>query len=171
MLCVPKKAVEIVKERASIEFNQEGFVPLQRQIEQAEKFFSVTYQRLQNELGEYWEEIRQNFDDDESFYREFVVPLMINSYNAGAARVGKLFKAYADDYTKEDVVENWPKGYDLFITFRDFAKVWSARYTAIDKKKRTTEEKILAEYVDEAGDYVPNIYGIKDAMGNIGLTN
>ncbi len=69
------------------------------QIKFAGEYFSRIYTRL---MGN--ERIRPSLDfvknnyfagDEEKFYREFLVPLMINSYNAGSSRMGSIVVSFA----------------------------------------------------------------------------
>jgi hypothetical protein len=83
------------------------------------------------------------FPDEESFQRDFLVPLMVNSYNAGAARMAEAVQAYILDLESASL-DALPKGKDLFIAMVDAAE------TATDGR--------LASYGQHAREYVTRVY-------------
>lgn len=112
-------------------------------------FFSDLYLQLTHKLGsEAWKKLQVpfiRFDtggvDEAAFQRELVVPLLVSSYNAGAARVAEALGQYLE--TVDDLLD-LPAGKDLFLQF--------AAAAAADT------EGLASGYKYEAAAYVPEVY-------------
>ena len=121
---------------------REEITSLKRQVEIAGAFFSDLYQQLQSQIDKVeLSTLRAHFSDEESFERDLLVPLMVNSYNAGAARIGEGVKRYLATTNGRHL----PKGKDLFLAIVDFSK-------------QSKHGRYLAAYGPDARAYVPKIY-------------
>ncbi len=76
-----------------------------------------TYERLRALFGE-------GQEGEQLWQKHFLVPCMINAYNAGSWTIGACLHALVDAYTDEELREmaGEPVGYDLFRAFTHFAK-------------------------------------------------
>lgn len=112
-----------------------------KQVEIAGKYLSTIYRQVQHHAGEKAMEILKKLHDKETLARDVLAPLAINSYNAGASRVGEAVEKYFS------VPENIAKkliGKDLFLDIAEFA--------------RKSEDGLLSSYGDDAREYVTRIY-------------
>lgn len=120
----------------------EEFKSLPKQVEVAGKHLSRMYARVQDKAGELAvQQLRVLHPDEEILQTEVLVPLTLNSYNAGPDRVGEAVRKYFG------VPENRAKkltGRDLFLDIADFADI--------------REDGLLEEYRQYAREYVPRIY-------------
>ncbi|MEN9921830.1 MAG: Transglycosylase domain [Candidatus Parcubacteria bacterium] len=115
---------------------------LPRQVEVAGEFFSDLYEQVQFHIGkEELATLRSHFSDEASFQRDLLVPLMVNSYNAGAARIGEGVRRYIAATPSEYI----PEGKDLFLAIADFSK-------------QAKHGRYLTAYGPEAREYVPRVY-------------
>jgi len=110
---------------------------LREQIHVAEYQFEVTYFHFQNELSEEFAQITDNFFDGdiEAFNRYFLVPLMINAYNAGQGTMTKVVEEFFAQYTEKAAVAELLKvdelhGYDLYLAMSKTtaAEGWVGNY-------------------------------------------
>lgn len=111
------------------------------QVEQAGEFISDLYTQLQASIStSSWEVVRSRFFTEEDFERDFIVPLMINAYNAGAARVAEAVELYVSSVYSEDM----STGKDLFLEVADVAQ--------------ESKQGLLSRYGTEARAYVRGVY-------------
>jgi hypothetical protein len=125
---------------------------LQRQVEIAGRFFSDLYREVQINIGQ--EEIHfleKKFNDRDTLERQLIVPLMVNSYNAGSSRVAEAVK----EYIRNTDVEQMPEGEDLFLAIADYAM----------KNKQGR----LGRYGKDAREYVPRIYAQAEMLRSVAL--
>ncbi len=115
---------------------------LKRQTELAGNYLSGLYWQVQHFAGDKAMEILKKTHNEESLARDVLVPLTINSYNAGASRVGAAVQKY---FERPENREKGLTGKDLFIDIANFA--------------RESEEGKLRAYGDDAREYVTRIYG------------
>lgn len=121
---------------------------LPRQVEIAGEFFSDLYEQVQFHIGkEDLATLRSHFSDEASFQRDLLVPLMVNSYNAGAARIGEGVRRYVAATPSEYM----PEGKDLFLAIADFSK-------------QAKHGRYLTAYGPEAREYVPRVYAQAAAL-------
>jgi hypothetical protein len=117
------------------------FNSLKRQVEIAGKFFSDLYKQINYHIGkESLSVLQSRFADEESFQRDLLVPLIVNSYNVGAKRMSEAVRLYV----KEIPVEKMPNGKELYLAIADHA---------ISSKKGK-----LSRYGEESREYVAKTY-------------
>jgi hypothetical protein len=88
------------------------------QVEVACKLLSAMYQQLQDRLGdEVISELKEHFPNEEAFQKDLMVPVLINSYNAGDGRLARAVVSYLHD----TMPENRPRGKDLFTDISAYA--------------------------------------------------
>ena len=121
----------------------EDFKSLEKQVEIAGKHLSRMHSRMQDKAGELaMEQLRAVHGNDEEMMQvEVLVPLTLNSYNAGPDSVGEAVRKYFEG------AENRAKqltGRDLFLDIADFA--------------RQRDGGLLGSYGEHAREYVPRIY-------------
>lgn len=120
----------------------EDFKSLKTQVEVAGKHLSHMYARMQKKAGELaMQQLRTVHNDEEVLQVEVLVPLTINSYNAGPDRVGEAVRKYFES------AENRAKqltGRDLFLDIAEFAQ--------------DCNDGLLEDYGEHAREYVPRIY-------------
>lgn len=121
---------------------EDEYISLQRQVEIAGQFISDLYQQITDLLGkDVLFVLQQQYVDESEFQRKLLVPLMLNSYNAGSSRVAEATRLFIETVDLEEV----PAGDDLFIAIADFAK-------------QSSVGKYLKEYKNDSREYVPRIY-------------
>ncbi len=132
------------------ELAEEDFKSLDKQIEVAGKHLSHMYARMQDKAGELaMQQLRTVHADEEMLQVEVLVPLTLNSYNAGPDRVGEAVRKYFE------VADNRAKqltGRDLFLDIANFA----------DERK----DGLLEDYGEHAREYVPRIYAKTNVFKN-----
>ncbi|MCA9357946.1 lytic transglycosylase domain-containing protein [Candidatus Kaiserbacteria bacterium] len=120
---------------------------LRRQVEIAGHFFSDLYREVLVNVGtEAIRFLEMKFGSRELLERQLIVPLMVNSYNAGSSRVADAVK----EYIRSTEVEDMPDGQDLFLAIADFA--------VASKRGR------LGGYGKHAREYVPRIYAQAEVL-------
>jgi len=130
----------------------EDYSSLKKQVEIAGRFLSDLYNQVRAHIGKpALEMLRARYSSEEDFERDLLVPLMINSYNAGAARVGEAARLYC----QKTPVEKIPKGKELFLAIANFAEA-------------SEEGNFLKAYNKEAREYVPRIYAQAEVLGKVG---
>lgn len=90
--------------------------------------------------------LRNKFSSDESFWKDLVVPLILNAYNAGGPLMGKIVKEFVQNYASEEMYS----GKDLFLQIVDFARAHNGPG--------------FAEFADDARGYVPPIYAQTEVL-------
>ncbi len=114
-------------------------------------FFSDLYKQVRANIGaEGMRFLERFFGDEEALQKDLIVPLMINSYNAGAARVAEAVRLYVENTPVNDM----PKGKDLFIAIADFARA----------AKIANRGRYLTAYGDDAREYVPRVYAQAEVL-------
>jgi hypothetical protein len=121
----------------------EEFSSLSTQVEVAGQHLSRMYFRMQDKAGKHaMQQLRAiHGGDEEVLQTEVLVPLTLNSYNAGPDRVGEAVSRYFE------LPENRAKrltGRDLFLDIANFAQ--------------ESEDGLLDRYGEHAREYVPRIY-------------
>jgi hypothetical protein len=88
------------------------------QVEVAGKLLSDMYRQLHDRLGdEVVAELQGHFPSEEAFQTDFLVPVLINSYNAGDGRLAEAVVSYLHDTMPDDR----PEGKDLFTAIGTYA--------------------------------------------------
>lgn len=119
---------------------------LRTQVDIAGKHFASIYRRVIHHLGaEALETLRSRFDDEDAFERDLLVPLIVNSYNAGSARVAEAARLYAAEATE------WSSGKGIFLDIADFARTSNAG-------------QYLNAYGEHAREYVTRIYAQSNVL-------
>ncbi len=126
---------------------------LVKQVEIAGLFISDIYKQLNHRLGEETlEKLRAQFVDEDSFQLDFMVPLVINSYQTGDGRMAEAVQLYLDKTTLDKTTQ----GKELFVAITDFAN-------------NSEEGKYLKGYGDDSEDYTKKVWAFALAMeGNQG---
>ena len=121
--------------------SEDDIKSLKTQVDVAGKLFSDIYSEFLHHSDEdSLLQARSQFDDQDSFLRDFVVPALINSYNAGSARMGDAVNAYFSSSSRSRSLT----GKDIFQEMIEFAKS--------DNSGR------LDAYREDAREYVPRVY-------------
>lgn len=124
------------------------FSSLKRQVDIVGEYFVDLYRQLKAKVGtEQFSELRSRFADEESFQRDLIVPLLVNSYNAGASRVGEGVKQYCERVP----LGRMPEGKDLFLAMADYSY-------------RAKSGTYLAGYSTEAREYVSKVYAWAEVL-------
>jgi len=88
------------------------------QVEVAGRLFSDMYRQIQARLGDdVLSELKGHFSTEEAFQRDLMVPVLVNSYNAGDGRLADAVISYLHDTMPNDR----PAGKDLFTKISDYA--------------------------------------------------
>jgi hypothetical protein len=137
-------------------YSEADFLSLTKQVEAAGEYFQRAYRSLYQRSGDALQNIRAEFfDNDELFAKEFIVPILINSYNAGAARMAAVVTWFNKRYPNGEAFRargsSVPKGYDVF-------KVMSLKAQAYEGGG------LIAGYGSDAGGYVPRIYAFASLL-------
>lgn len=123
-------------------------VSLKKQVAVVGEYISDLYKQLNHHLGrETMGFLQAHYPDDESFQRDLLVPLLINSYNVGTSRMAEAVNLYLEQTSLEDM----PKGKDLFIAIANFAEM-------------SNDGKYLDRYNVESREYVPKVYALLEAF-------
>lgn len=127
---------------------------LRKQVEVAGRFFSDLYRQVLHHLGEEaLQAYRQRYQDEESFLMDLIVPLMVNSYNAGAARVGEAARLFIARHPGAP-----EGGKDLFLRIAEFAEA------SQEGENEDDEGRFLNAYGRHAREYVPRVYATADVL-------
>jgi|GEM_PF-1204657 hypothetical protein len=111
------------------------------QLEVAGKLVSDNYHYLTHSAEGELSVLRDQFDTQEDFEIDMVVPLMVIAYNVGGPATGLLVAEFVQQTPKEKLLA----GKDLFLQFRDFAQ-----------NSKTGQKYGVKE---KAGSYVSGVYG------------
>ncbi len=155
---------------------EQGYDPEKRlsfveEVDVAGKHFSNIYKRLrfwmQHEIAKDAEGKRvkkdtfdvlrglfpEGRDGDQAWEKYFLVPCMINAYNAGSWTIGACLHEFVAGYSLEKLQEMTgdAPGYDLFQKFTHFAK-------------ENTANKYTANYGEDAQAYFISIAGVTEAL-------
>lgn len=115
---------------------------LKKQVEIAGLHFSKIYKQVIHHVGdESLQKLRSRYSSEQSFQRDLIVPLMINSYNTGSSRMAEAVKFYLARTPAKKI----PTGKELYVAIADYAK--SSR-----------EGEHLSGYKEHSREYVPRIY-------------
>ncbi len=126
----------------------EEYTSLTKQVEIAGQFFSDLYGEVLHHVGEETlQKVRPLFADDAAFQKDFIVPLMINSYNAGSARVGEAARLFIATRS----IEELPTGKELFLAMAKFAE-------------SSEDGEYLDAYGQHAREYVTRIYAQAEVL-------
>lgn len=129
------------------ELAEEDFKSLDKQIEVAGKHLSHMYARMQDKAGALaMQQLRTLHGDEEILQVEVLVPLTLNSYNAGPDRVGEAVRRYYEAAVNR---AKQLTGRDLFLDIADFA---------YSHHKKVDKSDMLHAYGPHAREYVPRIY-------------
>lgn len=121
---------------------------LVKQVEIAGRFISDLHRQLCHHVGtDNLQKLRRQFSTKEDYQKDLLVPLIINSYNAGAACVAEGVSLYLEHMKGKEL----PIGKDLFIAIADFAA-------------ETKGGKYVSNYGKHAREYVPRIYAQAKAL-------
>lgn len=120
---------------------EEDIKSLKTQVEIAGKFFSDIYREvLFIAKTDALARARSCFDNEEEFFQDFLVPVIINSYNTGSARMGDIISEYFDSGRP---LPN-EKGKGVFLEMVNFAQT-----ETIGRMER---------YGEHSREYVPRVY-------------
>jgi len=126
----------------------EELLSLRTQVTIAGRHFASIYQRVLHHLGEDAVGVlRERFSSEEEFERDLLVPLMVNSYNAGSARVAEAARLYAAQ------TEAWSNGKGIFLDIAEFAEASDAG-------------DYLDDYGEHAREYVTRIYAQANVLAD-----
>jgi hypothetical protein len=93
-------------------------ISLMAQVEVAGRLLSDMYRQLQDRLGnDVISELKGHFSSEEAFQKDLMVPVLINSYNAGDGRLAEAIVSYLHDTMPDDR----PAGKDLFTDIGAYA--------------------------------------------------
>lgn len=125
--------------------------PYTRQVEAIGLQFGQIYRELvmNDRINEMYTQIETLFVSRESFEKYFWVPLMINSYNAGAGRMKKVVETFMEKYVIDDLRNQFAPvdGMDLFYAM-----------------SKSAVKNGVEGYVDDAPKYNGYIYGLRDVL-------
>ncbi len=114
---------------------------LKTQVEVAGQLFSDIYREFMHHCNdEVLVQARSQFSDQETFLIDFVVPSLINSYNAGSSRMSDAVEIYFSDSNRDRTLT----GKDVFRDMAEYAK--------------SSEVGRLDAYKEDAREYVPRVY-------------
>ncbi len=125
------------------EYNRpiETITNIREQTAVAGQFFSDIYRQVTHFAGsDNLNKIKNRFSGEESYLRQFFVPLMLNAYNAGSRRIGEGVADYLKHYNPDDI----QAGRDVFIAVADHMY--------------KSNEGTLNRYGEHARGYVPQVY-------------
>jgi len=111
------------------------------QLEVVGELMSDNYHYLLHYAGDSLEVLRGQYDSDEAFHEDLVVPLLINAYNVGGPGIGKM----VDEFVANTPQEYMSSGKDLFMQFSDFS------YESASEDGNA--------YGNDAREYVQRVYG------------
>ncbi len=114
---------------------------LKTQVDVAGKLFSDIYREFMHHCNDkVLVQARSQCTNQESFLLDFVVPSIINSYNAGSSRMSDAVDAYFSNPSRNKNLT----GKDVFRDMAEYAKL--------------SEEGRLNAYKEDAREYVPRVY-------------
>jgi len=156
---MPETWEEVQKEYKKI--NGEDSEPLSMmslkdQTVAASLHFSNIYKRLVHYSGGELDSIKKMFFKNGGFEKYFLVPLMINSYNAGSKRLSDAVILLASEFqTTEDAEKVFGRdsqylGFDVFFHLAQIAD--------------DSDTGTLGRYSEAASEYVPRIYAFADLL-------
>lgn len=121
--------------------SSEDIKSLRVQVEVAGEFFSDIYEELLYHCDDdALVAARSLFNDQDDFLVNFIVPLVINSYNAGSARMAEAVNSYFSETRRGSDVE----GKELFLQ-------------VVNAAERGTSGR-LDSYGEHAREYTPRVY-------------
>lgn len=121
-----------------------------RQVEVLGPCLSDMYDRVLDKIGEdSLSKLRGVFPDEESFLIDLIVPLTINSYNAGPDRVAEAVRMFVESVQLADM----KPGMDLFLAIADFAE-------------QSSGGEYLSGYSEHAREYTPRVYANAQVLGS-----
>jgi hypothetical protein len=138
-------------------YTEADYSSLVAQVEAAGKYFKGAFRALDQRAHDSLTLIRYlYFENDEDFAKEFLVPVLVNSYNAGAARMAAVISwftyKYPDRKTLTEAKDGFePRGYDVF-------KIMSM------EAREENSVPLVAGYGSDASGYVPRIYAFADLL-------
>lgn len=116
----------------------------EEQVKMMGEFTSRQYKALFYFVGkDRLNSLQAKFQDEDSYYRDLIVPLLINAHNTGAKGMADVVTAYLDATPKEIM----PTGKDLYTAIADYGK-----------------ENKIGGYGNEARPYAMMIYAYADEM-------
>jgi hypothetical protein len=133
--------------------SRDGSRSLSEQLVVAGNLISGMYFRLQELIGEdILRILREQYNSEEDFQKDFLVPATINSYNAGEFRVADGVKSFVRRYSLREL----PSGKDLYLAVADHAR-------------KSNESELLSRYGNDSREYVTKVYANADVMEEMGL--
>lgn len=114
---------------------------MDEQLEVVGELMSDNYHYLLHYAGENIEKLREQYDTEEEFNKDLIVPLLVNAYNVGGPGIGKM----VNDFVENTPQEFMASGKDLFMQFSDFS------YESNSEDGNA--------YGDDAREYVQRVYG------------
>jgi hypothetical protein len=136
-----------------VENDEKTILSLKHQVEVARDLFSDIYTRLLSHAdNEALARARQVFPNQETYLRDFVVPTLINSFNAGPARLAAAINLF---FTPDRVIAPG-QGLDVFLAMADFTQQYDEENVITEAS--TDDEKLLRKYDKDAREYVPRVY-------------
>lgn len=122
---------------------------LRKQVEIAGEYISDLYEQIQGYVGEEkLDLLRSLAGSEDSFQKDIMVPLIINSYNAGAKRMSEAVIAYLENTP----VDSIPEGKDIYSAIVDYAEI--------------SEEGLLKEFGDQSSQYTKKVYALAEELNN-----
>ncbi|MCU0678019.1 MAG: transglycosylase SLT domain-containing protein [Candidatus Pacebacteria bacterium] len=126
------------------------------QVKVAQMHIESTYEYFERNLSTELQYIEKAFfgNDTPSFEKYFLMPLMINAYNAGQARMGEVVRWFVAQCTDIESVlalgfeSNFPQGYDVFYAMTH----------------QCAQQKGVSRYGDDARAYVEKVMAWTEAI-------
>jgi hypothetical protein len=115
-------------------------VRMDDQVEVASALISDNYHYILHFAGAAIDMLRNQYDSEDKFYVDLMVPLLVNAYNAGGPMMGRILNSFAKEVPSEEML----KGKELFLQIADFAK---------------TKDGKFEDYGIDAREYVSRVYG------------
>lgn len=136
----------------------ENILSLVAQIDAAQSKFKQIYTHLIHTCGVELDAIKAEFffGDNEHFQKEFLTPVIINSFNAGQGTLANVLTWFVHRYPTQEKTkgifnaEEVVSGYDVFFTMA----------------AQAYKEEVNANYRDDARAYVPKVYGATKSLEN-----
>lgn len=128
-----------------------GHTSLKQQAEIVGSYLSDLYCQVKPLIGEdLFAQIQDMYDSKEAFQTQFLVPVILNAYNAGIGRLAEAVKLYFEKTS----TEQQSNGSGLFLAIADFAE---------DSK----DGQYLMKYCEHSREYVPKIYAQVAALEEV----
>jgi len=141
--------------------DEKSISSLIHQVEIVNELLSDMYTRLFRHADtEALARARQAFPDQETFLRDFIVPTLINSFNAGPARLAAAIDLF---FTPQRKIAG--QGIDVFLEMVDFAEQYD-EVNVIAGNEPNNDKKLMRKYDVEARQYVPRVYAHAIAIAN-----